>query len=238
MLVMAIQDSDTPASQTRVVLLLDGVAACARRADQAGWTDEERARFEGITDPERRAQFLVGHWRVRGLASLVFGGAPGDWRWWRSPGEPVRLLDTVRNLGCFASISHAADVVACVVSDDVVGVDMEMIRLERELAALAKRCLAPDEADRVASLEGIAQAAAFYRGWAIREALGKAAGTGLVPGSARRMRVLPADAADASLRLWQLKDRVLALAYAAGAKVEAHGVIGAEAEHLGWEFFA
>ena len=238
MLGMATTDSDSHAPRTRVVLLLDGVAACAERADKAGWTEEERARFDGITDPERRAQFLVGHWRVRGLASLVFGGAPGDWRWWRTPGEPARLLDPGRNLGCYASISHAADMVACVVSDDVVGVDIEMIRLERELPMLAKRCLAPDEAAVVAGLDGMAQAAAFYRGWAMREALGKAAGTGLVPGTARRMRVMPVAVADASLRLWQMPDRVLALAYSAGAKVEAHGAIPAQAEHLGWEFFS
>ena len=231
-------DSETPAPRTRVVLLLDGVAACAERADQAGWTDGERARLDGITDPGRRAQYLVGHWRVRGLASLVFGGAPGDWRWLRTPGEPARLFDPGRNIGCYASISHAADMVACVVSDDVVGVDIELIRLERELAMLAKRCLAPDEASLVAGLEGIPQAAAFYRGWSIREALGKAAGTGLVPGTARRMRVLPAAEVDASLRVWQMPGQVLALAHAAGARVEAHGNIPAQAEHLGWEFFS
>ncbi len=235
---MPSSDTEIPASRPRVVLLLDGVAACADRADQAGWTDEERARFAGISDPERRAQYLVGHWRVRGLASLVFGGAPADWRWWRSPGEPARLLDTVRNLGCFASISHAADQVACAVSDDVVGVDVEMIRVERELAMLAKRCLAPDEATTVAELEGLPQAVAFYRGWAIREALGKASGTGLVPGTARRMRIVPASPADASLRLWQLPDRVLALAFSPGAKVEAHGAPAGSAEDFGWEFFS
>jgi 4'-phosphopantetheinyl transferase len=235
---MAPNDPETSPTPTRVVLLLDGVEACVARADQGGWTEEERARYDAITDPQRKAQFLVGHWRVRGLASLVFGGAPEDWRWWRTPGEPARLLDTMRNLGCYASLSHAGDMVACTVSDDVVGVDIEMIRLERELPTLARRCLAPDEAAAVAGLEGIPQAEAFYHGWAIREALGKAAGTGLVPGTARRMRIVPADVADASLRVWQMADRVLALAFSPGANVEAHGRLEAVPEHLGWEFFA
>ena len=231
-------DPDNSPRPARVVLLLDGVAACAARADQGGWTDEERTRYEGISDAERKAQYLVGHWRVRGLASLVFGGAPEDWRWWRAPGEPARLLDTMRNMGCYASISHAGDMVACAVSDEVVGVDIEMIRLERELPMLAKRCLAPDEAATVAELDGMPQAEAFYRGWAIREALGKAAGTGLVPGTARRMRIVPAVIPDASLRVWRMADCVLALTYAPGAKVEAHGRLDAEPEHLGWEFFS
>ncbi len=222
-------------SAPKVVLLVDSVAACAGRADQAGWTTEEHARLEGITDVERCAQYLVGHWRVRGLASLVFGGAPSDWQWSRPAGEPARLLDAARDTACHASISHSGDQVACVVSHEVVGVDIEVIRLERELAMLAKRCMAPDEAERIAGLEGMAQATAFYRGWAIREALGKAAGTGLVPGTARRMRISPADAAQATLRLWEMPDRVLVLAHPAGAKVEAHGALGSRPEFFAWD---
>lgn len=232
---MSTPEPNAPQRAPKVVLLVDSVAGCAGRADQAGWTADEHARLEGITDFERRAQYLVGHWRVRGLASLAFGGAPSDWQWSRPAGEPARLLDPGRDAACHASISHSGDQVACVVSREVVGVDIEMIRLERELAMLAKRCLAPDEAERIAGLEGIAQATAFYRGWAIREALGKAAGTGLVPGTARRMKIVPSDPAEATLRLWEMADRVLVLAHPAGAKVEAHGAPGSTPEYFAWD---
>jgi phosphopantetheinyl transferase len=221
-------------SAPRVVLHLDSVAARVVHADQAGWTDEEHARLDGISDRNRRAQYQVGHWRIRGLASVVFGGTPGDWRWSRPSGEPARLLDDGRGLSCYGSISHAADHVACVVSDDVVGLDIEILRAERELAALARRCLAPDEAEAVAGLEGEAQGAVFYRGWAIREALGKAAGTGLVPNIARKMAITPAGPEDATLRVWTPPGLVLALAHGLGARIDAHLPWQVAPENFAW----
>ena len=64
--------SGTPSA--RVVLRVDSVSACEPQSDRQGWSHLERARYAEIADPERKAQYRVGHWRIRGLASVVFGG--------------------------------------------------------------------------------------------------------------------------------------------------------------------
>jgi 4'-phosphopantetheinyl transferase len=232
---MGTQESSEASPVARVVLRVDSVSECKPLADRSGWSHLVRARLAEITDPLRRAQYAVGHWRVRGLASVVFGGTPGQWRWERPPGEPARLVDDARGVACHASLSHAGDHVVCAVSDAVVGVDIEAIRDERELAALARRCLAPEEAATIEALDGPAQALAFYRGWAIREALGKAAGTGLVPGTARRIHVRPASPESATLRLWAADDHVLALAHAAGAVLEGVAGLDVPTETFLWD---
>jgi 4'-phosphopantetheinyl transferase len=231
---MGSEQSEGATPAARVVLRVDSVSACEPQTDRQGWSHLERARLAEISDPVRKAQYRVGHWRIRGLASVVFGGLPGVWRYERPPGECARLVDDERGLSCFVSISHVDDYIACAVSDDVVGTDLEMIRDERELAALARRCLSPREAEVIAQLSGPVQALAFYRGWAIREALGKAAGTGLVPGTARRIRTVPAALPEATLSLWAAADRVLVLAHAAGAKVEAFHGMDHPVEHFRW----
>ena len=231
---MGSDESSGATPKARVVLRVDSVSACEAQSDRQGWSHLERARYAEITEPGRKAQYRVGHWRVRGLASVVLGGLPGVWRYERPPGECARLIDDERGLACFVSISHVDDYIVCAVSDDVVGTDIEMIRDERELSALARRCLAPREAEVIAQLSGPAQATAFYRGWAIREALGKAAGTGLVPGTARRIRTLPASAAESTLRLWAGSDRILVLAHAAGAQVEAFTGMEQSEEYFRW----
>lgn len=227
--------SDIEASGPRVLLRVDSVSGCLPSATQEGWTEDEQARFAGITEPARRDQFLVAHWRVRGLAALLFGGNPGDWAFSLLPGEPATLEDRVRGTVCYGSVSHTGDVVACAVSDDVVGVDVEAIAADRDLLALAKRCLAPEDVEAITGLEGAEQAKAFYRGWSIREALGKAAGTGLVPNTARRIHVARAEPAEATVTLWRSPDTVLALAHGTNPRLQASVAWGKAPQHFTWD---
>lgn len=227
--------SDIEATGPRVLLRVDSVSACLPSATQEGWTDDEQSRFAGISEPGRRDQFLVAHWRVRGLAALLFGGNPGDWAFDLLPGEPATLQDRVRGTSCYGSVSHSGDEVACAVSEDVVGVDIEAIAADRDLSALAKRCLAPEEAEAIAALEGAEQAKAFYRGWSIREALGKAAGTGLVPNTARKIHLAPADASEATVTLWRSSNAVLALAHGGQPRLQVSVPWGRTPEYFTWD---
>ncbi len=77
---MGSDESSGAAPQARVVLRVDSVSACEAQSDRQGWSHLERARYAEITEPGRKAQYRVGHWRVRGLASVVLGGLPGVWR--------------------------------------------------------------------------------------------------------------------------------------------------------------
>lgn len=74
------------------------------------------------------------------------------------------------------SISHSEGIVACAASDEGrIGIDVEWQNPNRAWAAIAAEYFGPGEANRV--LSGGAET--FYRLWTLKEALGKAEGTGL-----------------------------------------------------------
>jgi phosphopantetheinyl transferase len=75
------------------------------------------------------------------------------------------------------SISHSGPWSACVVSfEGDVGIDIERLRCDRDLAGIAGRAFGPRECSEVAA-EGCNR---FYTIWTLREAMAKAVGAGLV----------------------------------------------------------
>ncbi|MEV1107961.1 MULTISPECIES: 4'-phosphopantetheinyl transferase family protein [unclassified Micromonospora] len=103
-------------------------------------------------------------------------------------GRP-RLTGAAR--GLHASISHGRGVVAVAVSAVTpVGVDVER---ERALpgAALARRWMAPADADWLTDQPEALHTSAFLWLWTQKEAIGKARGTGLRGGGLRQPLVLP-----------------------------------------------
>ncbi len=78
------------------------------------------------------------------------------------------------------SLSHTANVsVIAITPSAAVGVDVEQIRASRDLLELAESNFSPGEYRKLLTLEGEAQALAFYRCWTRKEALLKADGSGL-----------------------------------------------------------
>jgi 4'-phosphopantetheinyl transferase len=68
----------------------------------------------------------------------------------------------------------------CAVSrSGVVGVDVEAVSRDTDLAGLAQRFFAPPEAAAVAAASGLEQREAFFRFWTLKEAYMKARGLGL-----------------------------------------------------------
>ncbi|HEX6454973.1 MAG TPA: 4'-phosphopantetheinyl transferase superfamily protein [Solirubrobacterales bacterium] len=77
------------------------------------------------------------------------------------------------------NLSHSGGLALVAVAGCAVGVDIEAIRPDRELAALADRGLPAEDAEAVRTVGPADRPAVFYRAWARHEARLKCIGTGL-----------------------------------------------------------
>jgi 4'-phosphopantetheinyl transferase len=107
----------------------------------------------------------------------------------RSPGGGPLLGGAAA--GLHASVSHGRGITAVAIAElGPVGVDVEPIR-PLPAVALARRWFAPAEAAWLHAQPPAHAAAAFLRLWTVKEAIGKALGTGLAGGLLSRDLGLP-----------------------------------------------
>ena len=191
----------------------------------AGWlTEDERARLASIGATLRRRQFLAGHWLARQLAAGATGvdaariGMDRD-----GLGRPRLLLDGMPS-PWHVSLTHSDDRIAGAVARRPVGIDLEVPRRARDLAALARFTFSPAE---VVDLDAVAaedRVAAFYRLWALKEARGKRCGEGIMPRRARLATAVPVDADSADAVTWTVDAVTLAVATDGAADLHAIGL--------------
>lgn len=166
-----------PAGGRRVLLRwfdLDAVAEepegllCAEELDRAG-------RFTRQRD-ERR--YRSGRAAVRRAMGELLGMRPEDLLFETGPhGKPGLRHPGVTHSFNFARSGGRA--VLAVVERGRVGVDLEAADAAPDAEDLAPLALAPGEAEELASLPAVERQSYFLRRWTAREALLKAAGTGL-----------------------------------------------------------
>lgn len=145
----------------------------------------ERSRLAALRRPRDRELFTLAAAVLRFVAGRELGCPP-----WRVQvgrrcarcggphGKPAVQLPAG---GLEVSVSHGADVVVVAATWlDPVGVDVERIDPALAVDDLAPLCLAPEEAAVLAGLTGPDRARAFLSCWTRKEAVLKAAGTGLL----------------------------------------------------------
>lgn len=182
------------------ILALDAVLVPATD----GWLSPgEVTRLARMGSAIRRRQFLAGHWLARELAAAALGGAATDWAW-RSDEDARPRLARADGTATWASVSHCGGWIGAAVAPRPFGLDLEVPRRTRDLAALADFVLAPAERDALAMLPDAARAAAFYRYWTLKEAEGKRAGYGVLPARARGIAAVPAEEGAAEAWTWVL----------------------------------
>ncbi|TVQ36107.1 MAG: 4'-phosphopantetheinyl transferase superfamily protein [Wenzhouxiangella sp.] len=94
-------------------------------------------------------------------------------------GKPVLAPQLAASGLCF-NLSHSAGWLAIAVARDLeLGVDIETVRELKRPGDLAKRYFPAAEAEWLCGLEAAARSPAFLQQWTAREALVKAAGTGI-----------------------------------------------------------
>lgn len=178
-----------------------------------------RFRFE----PDRQS-FVTTRAVLRTLAGSYLGIAPEDVAFaYGDKGKPELA-------GLSFNVSHAGDVALAAFADGVrVGVDVELMRPDVEMRALARRFFTAAEAAALARLSADDLVRGFYRCWTCKEAFVKAVGEGLSfdldrvevavhPGSAALVSV---DGSVEAARAWTLAEVDVGPGYAAAVAVDA-----------------
>lgn len=209
-----------------VSLWLGSVTHMAAQATALGpdWlSDTERARLATLSAPGRRAQFLAGRLGARQLLAASHGGAAlADWCLDAAHDAPPRLQRGLCAL--HVAISHSGDRVACAISAEPLGLDLEVPRRQRDIAALCAGVCTTAEQARLQALPADQRAGHFYRIWTLKEAWLKRRGEGVSPARLAALHTqaqAPHEAAEG--RVWQQGGLTLALLAPTSLPLEWHG---------------
>jgi 4'-phosphopantetheinyl transferase len=141
---------------------------------------EELARAERQRDVTERNRFLIARAWLRRLLGRQLGVDPGVVALGSGPfGKP--MLDPFAGGESLQfNLSHSANHVACALAaDDEVGIDIERIQPAVATPDVAAPFLTTTEMTQVFSRPGVDATVEFFRRWTLKEAVLKAAGTGL-----------------------------------------------------------
>jgi 4'-phosphopantetheinyl transferase len=149
-------------------------------AEPARLAPEERRRAAEIRRPGARKSWIAARWALRRILAGYLGvRKPEDVSLKIGEnGKPALAFPSSSPLRFNLSHSGALSLVA-IAADREVGIDLEAIEEGRDVLALARHGLEPEEAAAVAAAPPEQRSAAFHRAWVRREALAKCFGSGL-----------------------------------------------------------
>lgn len=159
---------------------LDGSPRCLERCQQ--WLDEgEQQRAARLVREEDRSRFALAHGGLRGVLSRYLGTGPGRIVLHRSAeGKPFLTKELGGQPTITFNMSHAHGRALIAVSmGQEIGVDLERIRLDVEIAKLSERYFAPSEHATIMQATQEQRPTRFFRYWVSKEAVLKAQGVGL-----------------------------------------------------------
>jgi len=169
-------------ADTAQVWLVDGrLPEHALAALHTVLDDDERARAHGYRHDDERRRYVAAHGAVRCVLGELLGVPAAELRWRR--GEHGKPELTGRFAGTPVNLSHSGELSLVCVATRATGVDIQRVDVGLDVAALANRFFAPDEASTV--LSGRTDGTRVHRFatlWTRKEAVVKAAGTRLAQG--------------------------------------------------------
>lgn len=139
---------------------------------------EEHARAARFATSTLRQRFTAGRAALRLILAGHLGADPAALRFVSGPWGKPALANEVSNLRF--NLSHSDGRMLCaLVAGREVGIDIERMRDDVDLDALARRFFAPREAAALEALPPALRRDGFYAGWTRKEAFIKATGRGL-----------------------------------------------------------
>jgi 4'-phosphopantetheinyl transferase len=159
---------------------LDGSPHCVKRCEQ--WLDEEEQRRSmRLVREEDRRHYVLAHGGLRAVLSRYLGIDPGLLTICRSEAGKPFLTGTLHGQPQISfNMSHAYGRALIAVSkEQEVGVDLERIRSDVEVATLSRRYFTSSEHAAVMRSPREQRPKVFFRYWVAKEAVLKAQGIGL-----------------------------------------------------------
>ena len=159
---------------------LDGSPRCLDRCAQ--WLDEEeQQRAARLVREQDRQRYVLAHGGLRAVLSRYLRIGPDGVELSRSEaGKPFVTMELQGESAITFNMSHAHGRALIAVSKgQEVGVDLERIRSDVEVAKLSERYFAPSEHAAIMQSTQEQRAAKFFRYWVAKEAVLKAQGIGL-----------------------------------------------------------
>ncbi len=173
------------------------VSADRAAAFAATFTDDERERAERLLMPASHDAFIAARGALREILGRYLESPPAELRFrYGAQGKPA-LAPPYSESGLEFNLSHSAGYILLAVGrGHEVGIDIEAVREDIALEALARRYFAPREADRLLRLaDPSARLSAFFACWTRKEAYLKLKGAGLTfPLHDFEVTFLPAEA--------------------------------------------
>jgi 4'-phosphopantetheinyl transferase len=152
--------------------------------DRALLGADESARADGYARADDRDGFIRHRAGLRRLLAGYLGTAPQDVRFALDPGGRPRVASPAPNDLRFSTARRGALALVAVARDLEVGVDVEVVRRDLPVAALAAHAL--DPAAHAAVTAAADPVRAFFDAWTQLEAGLKVAGVGLAEAERRR----------------------------------------------------
>ncbi len=147
-----------------------------------GWLDEvERNRAARFIREQDRQRYVLAHGGLRAILSQYLERSPRAISLTRTEaGKPVVTKDTQEHSGITFNVSHSHTRALIAVSKaQEIGVDLESVRPEVDVAKLSERYFTRSEHAVITQATDEQRAMIFFRHWVAKEAILKAEGIGL-----------------------------------------------------------
>jgi 4'-phosphopantetheinyl transferase len=151
--------------------------------DATGWSGAEglppaeRERAAQMRRPGAAGQWVAARWALRGVLGRYLGEEAGDVALALDPDGKPQLEEAPDRLRF--NLSHSGAIALVALGEHPVGVDVEEVRPDRDLLALAERALGPEDAAAVRAASPAERGPVFHQRWARHEARLKCLGVGI-----------------------------------------------------------
>jgi 4'-phosphopantetheinyl transferase len=187
-------------------------------------SSDEQSRGERFHFEQHRQHFIAGRGILRTILGRYLGIEPQALRFdYEARGKPI-LGDKFATSGLWFNLSHSQGLALCAVCRHPIGVDLEYIRENTDVEALAKRFFTDREYEVVRSLPPNQQQQVFFRYWTCKEAYLKATGAGLSQLEQVEILLTPTQPASLQSEEWSLTELIPANNYLAAVAVAGHNL--------------